>query len=119
MAGFLGVRANAVIASAFAISGLLAGVVAVFWIGRTGNVSPDIGLAPLLAGVVGAVIGGMGNLTGAVLGGYLLGILTVTLDASLPESLRVYRDAFVFTGVLLILLARPQGIMPGGSGARV
>ncbi len=119
MARLLGVRANAVIAAAFAVSGLLAGVVAVFWVGRTGSVSPEIGLAPLLAGVVGAVIGGMGNLVGAVLGGYVLGILTVVLDAALPEDLRVYRDAFVFTGVLLILLVRPQGILPGASAARV
>jgi branched-chain amino acid transport system permease protein len=119
MARFLGVRANAVIAAAFAVSGLLAGVVAVFWIGRTGNVSPTIGLAPLLAGVVAATVGGMGSLVGAVVGGYLLGILTVVLDAALPEHLRVYRDAFVFGGVLLILLVRPQGIMPGASGARV
>jgi branched-chain amino acid transport system permease protein len=119
MTRFLGVRANVVIAAAFGISGLLAGVAAVFWVGNTGNVSPTIGLAPLLAGVVATVVGGMGNLVGAVLGGYLLGILTVVLQATLPAGLGVYRDAFVFGAVLLILLVRPQGIIPGNAGVRV
>ena len=119
MARFLGVRANAVIAAAFGISGLLAGVVAVFWVGMTGNVSSTIGQAPFLAGVVGAVIGGMGSLGGAVIGGYLLGILTVVLAVVLPEGLQASQDAFVFGGVLLILLLRPQGIIPGTAGARV
>jgi branched-chain amino acid transport system permease protein len=119
MARLLGVRANAVIASAFALSGLLAGVVSIFWVAQTGSVSSSVGLAPLLAGVVGAVIGGMSSLPGAVLGGYVLGALTVTFDVVLPEALRVYRDAFVFGVVLVVLVVRPQGILSRGSEARV
>ena len=119
MARLLGVRANAVIASAFALSGLLAGVVAIFWVAQTGSVSSTVGLAPMLAGVVGAVIGGLSSLPGAVLGGYVLGVLTVTFDVALPESLRVYRDAFVFGVVLVMLLVRPQGLLSRGTEARV
>jgi branched-chain amino acid transport system permease protein len=119
MARFLGVPANRVIASAFAASGLMAGVVSILWVGQTGAVSPTLGLAPFLAGVVGAVIGGMGSLVGSIIGGYVLGGLTVALDVFLPEHLRPYRDAFVFTAVIVILLFRPQGLVPGRSGVRV
>ena len=58
--------------SAFAISGLLAGMVSLLWIGRIGTVVPGIGLEPLLIAFIATVIGGMRSLPGAVLGGFLL-----------------------------------------------
>jgi branched-chain amino acid transport system permease protein len=113
MARLLGVRANSVIAAAFGIGGGLAGVVAILLVAQTGTVFPTLGLAPLLVGVVAAVVGGLSSLLGAVVGGYLLGLLTVALQTWLPENLRVYRDAFVFGLVIVILLVRPQGLIPG------
>jgi branched-chain amino acid transport system permease protein len=113
MAQLLGVRANKVIATAFAISGGLAGVVALFWIGRSGSVTPQIGLTPVLIAFVASVIGGMGSLTGAVVGGYLLGFVTVALNTLLPQELLVFRQAFVFAIVILVLLFRPQGLISG------
>jgi branched-chain amino acid transport system permease protein len=113
MARLVGVRANVVIAAAFAISGLLAGVVALLLVPQTGSVTPTIGLHPLLGGIVAVVVGGIGSLPGAVLGGYLFGITTVALEAYLPPSWRPYRDALVFALVIAVLLARPQGLLPG------
>jgi branched-chain amino acid transport system permease protein len=113
MANLLGVRTNFVIATAFAIGGLLAGVVSLLLVAQTGTVYPTMGLTPLLVGVVAGVMGGLASLPGAVLGGYLLGTLTVLLQTYLPENLRVFRDAFVFTLVILVLLLRPQGLLGG------
>jgi branched-chain amino acid transport system permease protein len=115
MTRLVGIRANAVIAVAFAISGCLAGVVALFWIGRLGSVGPFVGSTPVLIAFVAAVVGGMESLTGAVLGGYLLGLLTVGLQMVLPQSMLDYRQAFVFAIVLLVLLFRPQGLERGGT----
>jgi branched-chain amino acid transport system permease protein len=113
MTRLLGVRANQVIAAAFAISGGLAGVVSLFWIGRLGSVVPFVGLTPVLIAFVAAVIGGLESLTGAVVGGYLLGFVNVGLQLILPQSLLDYRQAFTFAIVILVLLFRPQGLIRG------
>ncbi|MEZ5100114.1 MAG: branched-chain amino acid ABC transporter permease [Thermoleophilia bacterium] len=113
MAQFLGVKANRVIATAFLISGLLAGAVALIAVSNSGSVSPAMGLAPLLAGLVATVLGGMTSLVGAVVGGFVLGGLSTGLEQALPTDLREFRDAFVYAAVILILLVRPQGILPG------
>jgi branched-chain amino acid transport system permease protein len=111
MARLLGVRANTVIATAFALSGLLAGVAAIILVQQTGIVQPTIGVSPVLAAFVATIVGGLGSLTAAVAGGYFLGGLTVALQALLPLTLRSYRDAFVFGIVLLVLVLRPQGLL--------
>jgi branched-chain amino acid transport system permease protein len=111
MARILGVRANTVIATAFAISGLLAGTGAYLLVAQTGEVSPNMGSQPVLYAFVATVLGGMGSLRGAVLGGYLFGAITVALQATLPGSLASYRDAFAFGAVIVMLLLRPQGLI--------
>ena len=111
MTRLLGVPANLVIGVAFAISGLLAGVVALFWLGRIASVTPAIGLMPLLIAFIATVIGGMRSLVGAVVGGYVLGLMTVAINLLLPQDFLEYREAFTFTLVILILLFRPQGLI--------
>ncbi len=111
MARLLGVRANRVIAVAFGISGLLAGVVAFTLIAQLGDVTPALGIQPVLIGFAGVIIGGMGSLVGAALGGFLLGALTIVLQASLPLTARPFRDAILFGIVILFLLFRPQGLV--------
>ena len=119
MARMLGVPANLVISLAFAISGLFAGVVGILWLGRIGSVVPGIGLEPLLVAFIATVIGGMRSLQGAVLGGYLLALIDVTLNYSLPQNLLAFRDAFTFSLVILILLIKPEGLIRGpASGVR-
>jgi branched-chain amino acid transport system permease protein len=120
MASLLGVRGNRVIALAFGISGVFAGVAALLYLGQTGSLTPSVGLAPVLVAFVASVMGGMGTLYGAAVGGMLLGLLSVLLQTYLPEDLQPYRDAFVFTAVIAILLVRPNGLIaPRSLTARV
>ena len=119
MARMLGVPANLIISLAFAISGLLAGVVALLWLGRIGMVVPGVGLEPLLIAFIATVIGGMRSLQGAVLGGFLLALMDTGLNYVLPQDLLKFRDAFTFSLVILILLWRPEGLLKGpASGER-
>ena len=112
MARVLGVRANRVIAMAFALSGILAAAVSFLLVAQTGVVQPRMGLQLVVIAFVGTVIGGLGSLAGAALGGFLVGVTTILLQALLPPDLRVFREAFVFLAVTLVLLFRPQGLIP-------
>lgn len=113
MLRLLGIRADKVIATAFVISGLLAGVVGVLWIAQIGSVTPTIGLTPLLIALIAVVIGGMNSLVGAIVGGYVLGALNVGLQLGLPQSILSFRDAIVFGVVIVVLVFRPQGLVKG------
>jgi branched-chain amino acid transport system permease protein len=112
MARVLGIRANRVIAAAFALSGVLAAAVSFLVVAQTGIVQPRMGLQLVVIAFVGTVIGGLGSLTGAALGGFLVGVATILLQAMLPPELRVFREAFVFVAVTLVILFRPQGLIP-------
>ncbi|MCS7087121.1 MAG: branched-chain amino acid ABC transporter permease [Thermoflexales bacterium] len=110
-AQLMGVDVNRVIAIAFAISAGLAGVAGVLWSGKFGLVDPFMGFVPGLKAFVAAVIGGIGSIPGAVLGGYLLGFAEVLFVAFAPPGLSGYRDAFVFALLLIVLLVRPAGLL--------
>ena len=111
MTRLVGVNANKVIATAFAISGLLAGIVALFWIGRIGQVLPTVGFQPVLIAFIASVVGGLSSIKGAVLGGYILGFLTIGLQTWLPQDVNAYRDAIMFGIVIVMLLIRPEGLI--------
>jgi branched-chain amino acid transport system permease protein len=111
MARLVGVHANRVIAMAFALSGVLASVVSLYLVAQTGSVSYKMGVNMVLVAFVASVIGGMGSLAGAALGGFLVGVVSVTLQAYLPVDARPYRDAFVFLLFIAFLLWRPEGLL--------
>jgi branched-chain amino acid transport system permease protein len=111
MTRMLGVPANTVISSAFAISGIMAGIVSIFWISRSASVTPTLGAPPLLVAFVATVIGGMRSLTGAVVGGFVYAIIISLLGIFLPPDLLQFRDAFMFAIVIIILLFRPEGLI--------
>lgn len=113
MARMLGVPANLIVSSAFALSGFMAGVAGILWVGRIGTVVPGIGGEPLLIAFIATVIGGMRSLPGAVLGGFLLAFIDTSLNYSLPQDLLKFRDAFTFGLVIMILLWRPAGLLKG------
>jgi branched-chain amino acid transport system permease protein len=117
MARLLGVPANKVIAVAFGLSGLLAGIASIAIVVKTGTVTPTVGVSAALFGFIAVILGGMGSLPGAVLGGYLLGALTVLLQVALPLSLRPYRDTFLFLIVIGVLVWRPNGLIVSRSRA--
>jgi branched-chain amino acid transport system permease protein len=112
----MGVRANWVVSAAFALSGLLAGLAALLFFSTTAAVDPGTGTPLVISAFIGAVLGGLGNLTGAVLGGFALGILTSLLEANLHGTFSQFSDAFALAAVVAILLLRPQGIVGRGAG---
>jgi len=111
MTRMLGVPANTVISTAFAISGIMAGIVSIFFISRSASVTPTIGAPPLLVAFVATVIGGMSSLTGAVVGGFVYAIIISLLGVFLPPGLLEFREAFMFAIVIIILLFRPEGLI--------
>jgi len=117
-ARLMGVRANGVIAVAFALSGLLAGIAGILWLFQRGSVDPLMGFVPVLKAFIAVVLGGMGNLTGAVAGGMLLGVIEVLLRAFLPDSLLSYRDAISLTLVIAVLYIYPDGLIPRRESVR-
>ena len=106
----MGIRANRVIAAAFAISGALAGIACVFILARRGGVTPDMGFSLVLKAFVACVIGGFGSLVGAAAGGILLGFIEVGLLAALPQEMGGLKEALTYVIVTLILLYKPEGL---------
>lgn len=118
MASLVGIKANRVISIAFIISGVLAAIVAMLFFSTRTNVSWSSGESVVLIAFVGAVIGGLGSMSGAALGGFLLGFTYTMLNALLPVDLRVFADAFLYTAVIVVLLIRPAGLI-AAKGVRV
>ncbi len=111
MARVVGVRANRVISIAFAISGALAALAAVAIVAKRGTVDPGMGFQPVIAALIGTVIGGVGSLSGAVFGGFVLGATEVIFSAALPADLAGYSPAFTLSMVIMILYFRPRGLL--------
>ncbi|WP_309083918.1 branched-chain amino acid ABC transporter permease [Chelativorans sp.] len=109
-ARLMGVSVNRTILAAFAIGSALAAVAGVFWGGKFGQIDPLLGFVPGLKAFVACVIGGVGSLGGAMLGGYILGLAEVLFVGLLPQELSGYRDAFVFLLLIVILLVKPSGL---------
>lgn len=108
----MGIPAGRIIAAAFLLSGLLAGLASLLWIAQRASVDPLMGFTPVLKAFIATVVGGLGSLPGAVVGGLLLGAIEVALQSTLPPDIAPYRDAIVLSGVILVLLFRPDGVIP-------
>ncbi|OGN82164.1 MAG: branched-chain amino acid ABC transporter permease [Chloroflexi bacterium GWC2_73_18] len=111
VARLMGIHADAVVATAFAISGLLAGVAAFLWVAQRGSVDPGMGLTPIIKAFIASVMGGLGSLPGAVVGGFVLGFVEIMLQAWLPQAALPFKDAASLAIVIAILLWRPQGLL--------
>jgi branched-chain amino acid transport system permease protein len=110
----MGINANRVIATAFAVSGALAGGAAVLWIAARGSVEPSMGLLPMFKAFIAVILGGLGSLAGAVVGGFALGFIEIGFQVLLPDSLVRYQDALIFIAVILLLVWRPNGLLGSG-----
>lgn len=106
----MGIDINGIISFTFGIGSALAAVGGIMWSLKYPQVQPTMGMMPGLKCFIAAVIGGIGNISGAVVGGFLLGIGEIMLVAFLP-GLSGYRDAFAFVLLIIILLFKPTGIM--------
>lgn len=109
-ARLMGIAVNRTILAAFAIGSALAAVAGLFWGGKFGQIDPLLGFVPGLKAFVACVIGGVGSIGGAMLGGYLLGLAEVLFVGLLPPEYSGYRDTFVFLLLIVILLIRPSGL---------
>ena len=112
----MGVRADFVVMAAFALSGLLAGIAALLFFATTASVDPGTGTPLVIYAFIGAVLGGLGSLTGAVLGGFALGIVIEVLETNLHGGLASFSDALALAAVVGILLLRPQGLVGRHAG---
>jgi len=111
VARLMGIKANRVIAMAFVVSGVLAGVAGVLWVARSGNVSPAMGFTPIIKAFVATVIGGLGSLPGAVVGGFILAAVEVFMISTLPNSLQPFADPLSLLAVIAILYFKPNGLL--------
>lgn len=106
----MGVNTDKIIMFAFMLGSSLAAVGGILWAIKFPQINPLMGVMPGLKAFVAAVLGGIGNVGGAMIGGLLLGVVEILLVAFFP-SLSGYRDAFSYTILILLLLFRPTGIM--------
>lgn len=112
VARLMGVKANAVISGAFAISGMLAGVAGVLWVAQRASVDPLMGFVPVLKAFIAAILGGLGSLSGAVAGGFALGFIEIYLTAYLPDNIQPFKESLGLGLVIVLLLFRPNGLIP-------
>jgi len=106
----MGVDSNRVIAFTFVLGSTLAGAGGIMWCMKYPAVEPFMGVIPGLKAFVAAVLGGIGSVAGAALGGLILGLTEILVVAIKPEW-SGYRDAIAFCILIVILLTRPTGIM--------
>ncbi len=116
VAALMGVKPDVVISATFIIGAVLAAVAGIMWAANYGTVQHTMGFLPGLKAFTAAVLGGIGNLAGAVVGGLLLGLVEA-LGAGYLGALTGgvlgshYADIFAFVALILVLTLRPQGLL--------
>ena len=105
----MGINVNGIITITFAIGSVLAALAGLFYLLKAPNVSNTMGAMPGIKAFTAAVIGGIGSIPGAMLGGILLGLvesISYKITAIAP-----YTDAIEFSILIIILLVRPTGFL--------
>jgi branched-chain amino acid transport system permease protein len=108
-ASLMGVPVNRIISFTFGLGSALAAIAGILYSMKAPGIEPLMGVQPGLRAFIAAVVGGIGNLPGAVLGGLLIGVLE-TFAGGIP-GLSNYRDAIAFGILILILLFKPAGLL--------
>jgi branched-chain amino acid transport system permease protein len=109
-ARLMAIDVNQIVSFTFGTGSVLAAVGGVMWALKYPQLNPTMGMIPGLKCFIAAVIGGIGNIGGAVLGGLLLGFIEIMTIAFLP-TLTGYRDAFAFVLLIIVLLVKPSGLL--------
>lgn len=107
-ASLMGININAVISFTFIIGSSLAGAAGILYGLNYPSIDPLMGILPGLKAFVAAVLGGIGNIPGAALGGMIIGLLETFVTGYISPT---YRDAIAFGILILILLFKPTGIL--------
>lgn len=114
-ASLMGVSVDLIIVTTFAIGSILAGAAGVMLGFHNSQINSTMGFFPGIKAFTAAVLGGIGNIPGAMLGGIILG-LAEALGPTLLDIPSQYKDVIAFTVLVLVLLFRPQGILGSDSG---
>lgn len=107
-AALMGVNTDIVISFTFALGSALAAAAGILWAVNYPAIDPLMGILPGLKAFVAAVLGGIGNLPGAALGGIIIGVIETLVSGYVSST---YRDAIAFAVLILILLIRPSGLL--------
>jgi len=116
VAGLMGVKPDVVISATFVIGAALAAVAGLMWAANYGTVQHSMGFMPGLKAFTAAVLGGIGNLAGAMLGGVVLGLIEAIGAGYLGDLTggilgSHYADIFAFVALILVLTLRPSGLL--------
>ncbi len=114
-AALMGVSVDRIIVITFAIGSVLAGAAGVMLGFHNSQINSTMGFFPGIKAFTAAVLGGVGNIPGAMLGGFILG-LAEALGPSLLDIPSQYKDVIAFTLLVLVLIFRPQGILSSQLG---
>jgi len=106
----MGADVDRIISFTFALGSALAAAGGIMWACKYPQINPLMGIYPGWKAFTAAVVGGIGNITGAMLGGLLIGMVEIMTVAFFP-SLSGYRDGIIFTLLLVFLLVKPTGIL--------
>jgi branched-chain amino acid transport system permease protein len=117
-ARLMAIDVNRIVAFTFAVGSALAAIGGIMWALKYPRLEPLMGIMPGLKCFIAAVIGGIGSISGAVLGGLLLGLIELMTIAFLPE-LTGYKDAFAFILLIVVLLVKPTGLLGSKQGEKV
>ncbi|MBV5319316.1 MAG: branched-chain amino acid ABC transporter permease [Desulfobulbaceae bacterium] len=122
-ASLMGINVNRIISLTFLVGGLLGGAAGVLYALKFTRIDPFVGFFPGLKAFTAAVLGGIGNLTGALLGGIVLGMLETFAGAylgvfTMGAAGSEYKDIFAFSILILVLIFRPQGLMGNNVGQK-
>ncbi|MCL2878917.1 MAG: branched-chain amino acid ABC transporter permease [Treponema sp.] len=109
-ARLMAIDVNKIVSFTFGTGSVLAAIGGVMWSLKYPQLNPTMGMIPGMKCFIAAVLGGIGNITGAVLGGLLLGFIEIMVIALLP-TLTGYRDAFAFVLLIIVLLVKPSGLL--------
>lgn len=108
----MGIRVNRVITATFAISAMTASIAGILMGLYSAQIRFDMGFMPGIKGFIVAILGGVGNIKGALIAGLLLGLTEGLLAGYISSE---YRDVYAFMLLIAILLFRPQGLLGEGT----
>lgn len=114
-ASLMGISVDRIISITFVLGSALAAAAGILVALTNPKIEPLMGIMPGIKAFVAAVLGGIGNIPGAMLGGMIMGIAEVMVVGYLSST---YRDAIAFAVLILILLFKPSGLLGGFSGEK-
>ncbi|MDY6894569.1 MAG: branched-chain amino acid ABC transporter permease [Thermotogota bacterium] len=117
-AKLMGINTDRTVSQTFMLGSALAAVGGILWAMKYPQIYPYTGMIPGLKAFIAAVVGGIGSIPGAMLGGFILGVSEIMIVAFLP-ALAGYRDAIAYIILIIILLVKPNGLLGVEIGEKV